>query len=157
MPPIIASKDQLRMARTALGLSLNALAAESGISPTTVNTLETEKRKTYRSTQLTLQRFYESKGIEFGPGGWTRLVPADPDDTKRHLEQFFGIDTSLPTPQQVAHRNRVAEDIRRLLRAYRLKYDPTTNTVTGPGGEVLALCGDDDDQDLETLRTWLQL
>jgi transcriptional regulator with XRE-family HTH domain len=69
---------QLRMARVAIGLSVQQVKDATGLGSTTITRVELQQGRHLTDTIDTLRRFYQSKGIEFGTEGWVRHT-ADAD------------------------------------------------------------------------------
>lgn len=63
---------QLRMARVALGMSVQQVKTATGLGSTTITRVELQQGRHLTDTIDTLRRFYESHGIEFGDDGWVR-------------------------------------------------------------------------------------
>ena len=63
---------QLRMARVALGLSVQQVKTVTELGSTTITRVELQQGRHLTDTIDTLRRFYEAQGIEFADGGWAR-------------------------------------------------------------------------------------
>lgn len=63
---------QIRMARVALGLSVQQVKEATRLGSTTITRVELQQGRHLTDTIDTLRRFYESQGIEFGTEGWVR-------------------------------------------------------------------------------------
>jgi transcriptional regulator with XRE-family HTH domain len=67
--------EQLRMARAAARLGVRELAADAGISFTTVNRFETGKGGLQHSTAEAIRKALEGKGIQFLDSGQVAAGP----------------------------------------------------------------------------------
>ncbi|WP_088651645.1 helix-turn-helix domain-containing protein [Marinibacterium profundimaris] len=67
--------EQVRMARAALGLGVRELAAQAGVSFTTINRFETGKSGLQLSSAEAIRRALEAQGVQFLEGGQVATGP----------------------------------------------------------------------------------
>lgn len=67
--------EQVRMARAALGLGVRELAAQAGVSFTTINRFETGKSGLQLSSAEAIRRALEAQGVQFLEGGQVAAGP----------------------------------------------------------------------------------
>ena len=79
---------QLRAARALLHLKTPDITAAIGMLNSTLSRVECEKTTPQRSTIFHLQKFYEERGVEFGPDGWVRLRPVVEISGDSQMEGF---------------------------------------------------------------------
>lgn len=63
---------QLRMARVALGLSVQQVKEATGLGSTTITRVELSQGRHLTDTIEALRSFYEQHGVEFATSGWVR-------------------------------------------------------------------------------------